>query len=358
MGMTNLLTSANSMSRMLDKSMGVSNILASANKMNTMVDRIIGNNIGMGYLLSASKKQTAYLGIGSLDWLAKGSVLQQISLPNNIFNLSKSLGQGITGMLAQDIGRQNINKALTQGISSLIGNSSFNKLINTQHNILNQLSGVGLAGISANQYRNTFNTLGSLSASVAWRGLASSVNMPSLPYLEDIATEVEEITTSVTTQQYITTNDLTGIYNLINDINKKIDSIDRSEFKTFGLWLCLIGIFFTIYPVIQQKLDASDPNKAAATQQQVMDLRNKLLAAYHNNVNLYSPIRITNRKCKVFLKPRLKSCQVMIAMPNSKLSIINTRGKWVMVTCLDRDSLPVTGWILKKYLSKATLKAN
>lgn len=343
--------SLDEINKMINQSRGLSNILTGPNNISDMLGKrfALSKNIaGMDLLRSQTN---SVFSIGSANWLKNNSVFQHMSMPNNIFNLSKGLGIGVTQHFSQNIGQEAMTKALNQGISSLIGNSSFSRLLDTQHNILNQLTGLGPKGFKADQYRNVFNTLGSLSANTALTGL-SSLNSTSYPYLEEVANEAEGITNSVVQQQYVTNADLSGIYNLIDNLNSRIDSVNKSEFKTLGFWLCLIGLFISIYPLIQQQIDALDPNTASATQQQVIDLRNKLIAAYHDNANVYSPVRITSRKCKLHLKPRFKSKVVMTISTSEKLSVINSKRKWVMVTCLDKDSLPITGWVLKKYLAK------
>lgn len=353
---SNALAKQNKMHAMIEKSMGMSNMISKHNNMHAMVEKSTGPFQKLSEITTITNKLSQHnfvWGVNSTDWLAKNKVLQQMALPNNVFNLNKSLSQGLVEALSRNVGQQNTTMALTRGISSIVENSGFSKLLTTQHSILNKLTNLKQIGFKENQFRNVFNTLGSLSASMAIKGF-SSFATATFPHLEKVASEAEGIANSVIQRQYVAASDLDDIHRLIDNINIKIDSNTGSEFKTFSFWLTLIGLFFAIYSLIQQKIDALDPNVAPATEQQIIDLRSKLIFAYHNNINLYSPIRITNRRCRIFLKPRLKSQQVMVVGSNEKLSIINSCGKWAMVTCLDKDSLPVTGWVLKKYLAKGS----
>jgi hypothetical protein len=338
--------------RMVNKVTGFSDILTGTNGINTMLQKSLSFSqpiTGMDLLRSQTNSNFA---IGSTNWIEKNSSLHQMAMPNNIFHVSKNLNQVMAQASAQNLGQQTISKSLTQGASSLIGNNSFNKLLTTQNNVMNRLIDLGPNGFNVTQYRNVFNTLGSLSARTALTGILSPLSATTSSYLEKIANDTDDITNTVAKHQYVSASDLNKIYNLIDSLNSKIGSIDKSEFRTFGFWLALISLFLSAFPLIQQNIDASDPGTAPATQQQIIDLRNNLLTAYHNNVNLYAPIRVTDRRCNLRLKPRLKSHRLMTVLPNEKLSVINSKGKWVMVTCLDKDSLPVTGWVLKKYLLK------
>ena len=344
--------SLDEINRMISRSMGLSNSFTGPNSINKALEKSLGfykNIAGMDFM---NNRVNPAFAIGSTNWLANSQLLQGIALPNNIFNLTKNLSQGIGLSLSHGTDQLALTKALTQGVSNIIENNTFSKLLDTQNTILNQITGLNAMGFSPNQYRNLFNTLGSLSASTAIRGMSSILDSDSYPYLENVANKAEVITNAVVKHQYVTVSDLNDIYSLIDDLNDNIKRIDKSEFTTFGFWLTIIGLFFSIFPLIQQHITASNPNVALETQQHVAEVRSKLIELYHDNINRYTPIRIVRRKCKLYLKPRLKSHVVLIILHSQKLSVINSRGKWIMVTCLDKDSLPVTGWVLKKYLSK------
>ena len=306
-------------------------------------------------LTNSINKQNSIWGIGSIGWFSDNSFLDHLSLPNNFFNVKVPLNVSGSVTLSKNIHDSTTAKILNGGFNNMIAEGSWNKVLQTQHKILNQLAGTTpfeFNGLEWPQSRNVFNTLGSLSAKIASQGLVSYLDNDDDAYIENSITEVGQITNSILQNQHLSITDLNGIYELINKVNLKIDSINKSEFKTFAFWLSLLSLLLTFYALLPQKTDTTDIN-ANSYQHQIIDLRNKLISAYHNNVSLYSSIRTTNKKCKLLLKPRLKSLQVMILLPNKKLSIINARGKWCMATCLDDDSLPVTGWILKKYLNKS-----
>jgi hypothetical protein len=349
--------SLDDINRMLDKSMGFSNVLTGPNNIAAMLERSMGFSkamTGMDFIVNSNKNKSI-LGVGSMDWLVKNSALQPIGLPNNMFIL-KGLGTGIDHTLSKSV-RQSITAAVVvRGLGSVIADGSFSKILNTQHSMLNQLINLKPFGFNSgylSQSRNVINTLGSLSAKIAMQGFAASLNDESYPYIEEATNEAAEITNAVVQQQYATTEDINRLFTLVNSLNDKLNSINKSEFKTFGFWLCILSLFIGIYPIIQQSITDSDPNTASATKQQIVDLRKDIIKTYYDNINTFSPTRITQKKCRLLLKPRLKSRKLMIVLPNKMLSVINTKGKWVLVTCLDKDSLPVTGWVLKKYLVRS-----
>jgi len=355
MGMYDVSAAARNAHAALQKSMGVSNVLTDLGNVSAILKShadFSQKMTGMNAMVSAVGKHKAIWRLASTNWIAQNSALQQMALPNNVFSLGQGYSRELAKSLSPELGQDKLMKALTEGITSLLNDSGIGKVLTTQNAILNRLVKLGPLGVHPSQYRNVFNSLGTLSASMASNGLSSSLPLAPRSYLEDVVNQAEEITNSIVDHQQIGVAELNSIYNLINDLSDKIKSIDKSEFKTFGFWLSLLGIFLAIYPLVQQKIDSLDINATPATRQQVVDLRNKLIAAYHDNINVYSPTRLVNRKCKLFLKPRLKSHRLIIVLPNEKLSVINSKGKWVLVTCLDKDSLPVTGWLLKKYLTK------
>ena len=63
--------------------------------------------------------------------------------------------------------------------------------------------------------------------------------------------------------------------------------------------------------------------------------------------------RITNRICKVKLKPNAKTLTLTKLPINFDVVVILIHHKWVYVSYFDpKDNLPQTGWIMKKYLNK------
>jgi hypothetical protein len=343
--------------RMVNRSMGISNVLTGPNSITAMLEKSMGFSkamTGMDFIVNANKHKSI-LGMGSMDWLGKNSALQPIGLPNNMFIL-KGLGTGIEHALSKNIAQDITTGIVMRGLGSVIANGSISKILDTQYSMLNQLINLKPLGFNSgylSQSRNVFNTLGSLSARIATQGFAASLSEESYPYIEEATNEAAEITNAVVQQQYATTDDINRLFTLVNSLNDKLNAINKSEFKTFGFWLCVLSLFIGIYPIIQQSINDSDPNTASATKQQIVDLRKEIIKTYNDNINIYSPIRTTQRKCRLLLKPRLKSHKLMIVLPYKRLSVINTKGKWVLVTCLDKDSLPVTGWVLKKYLVRS-----
>ena len=355
MGLSNILSMQNNMYAAFEKSTGLANLLTGPNSVRGILEKnleLSQRMMGMNAIANDWGKHKAIWGLSSTDWIGQNSALQQMAMPKNVFNLTKGLGLEMAKVLSQDFGQNNAAKALTGGIASIMGDSSFGKALKTQNSILSQLVKLGPLSFDANQYRNVFNSLSSLSASMASKGFSSSLSNTYLAFLEDAANQAEEITNTIVEHRQVTTAEFDNIYNLINDFNNTAKSKDKSEFNTFGFWLNLICLFLTIYTIIQERIDSSNAHSTSDVQSLMIEQRNKFATAYYNNINLYSPVRLTNRKCNLLLKPRIKSSKIMSILPNSKLSVINTKGKWVVVTCLDKDSLPVTGWLLKKYLTK------
>lgn len=63
--------------------------------------------------------------------------------------------------------------------------------------------------------------------------------------------------------------------------------------------------------------------------------------------------RVTNRICKVKWKPKAKTLTLAELPINFDVVVIRVHHKWVYVSYFDqKDNLPQTGWIMKKYLNK------
>src|ERR1700739_4881015 len=126
LGMSNVLNTANGMQQLL-KSVGTNDVFTAPYR-NNILERSLGL-AGIDKLMDGLGKHKAIFGISSTDWLLKNSALKQMSLPNNVFKISKSFGYEIANVLAQRTDQYGITKAITQGLGGIVGSNSFAKIL-------------------------------------------------------------------------------------------------------------------------------------------------------------------------------------------------------------------------------------
>jgi len=106
------------------------------------------------------------------------------------------------------------------------------------------------------------------------------------------------------------------------------------------------------YDFLQQKPELptkQEVNQIAIKQDSII----QFIGAVNEQLKSVKEYRITNRECKVKLKPKNKTLTVSKLPKDFELVVLQVNHKWVLVSFFDpKDNLPQTGWILKKYLNK------
>lgn len=97
----------------------------------------------------------------------------------------------------------------------------------------------------------------------------------------------------------------------------------------------------------------SDLNKISIKQDSILHFIN-LVNEQFKRVNKY---RTTNRACEVKLKPKSKTLILAKLLKNVEIIVVQSHHKWILVSYFaPTDSLPKTGWIMKKYLDEPKKK--
>lgn len=106
------------------------------------------------------------------------------------------------------------------------------------------------------------------------------------------------------------------------------------------------------YDFLQQKPELptkQEVNQIAIKQDSII----QFIGAVNEQLKSVKEYRITNRECKVKLKPKNKTLTVSKLPKDFELVVLQVNHKWVLVSYFDpKDNLPQTGWIMKKYLNK------
>jgi hypothetical protein len=99
------------------------------------------------------------------------------------------------------------------------------------------------------------------------------------------------------------------------------------------------------------------PEPAAKEDVKQLDMRLDSLTQYiqvlNEQLKQAKEYRITNRECKVKLKPNSKTLTICKLPDGIELYVLQVNHEWVLVSFIDpKDNLPQTGWILKNFLDK------
>lgn len=63
--------------------------------------------------------------------------------------------------------------------------------------------------------------------------------------------------------------------------------------------------------------------------------------------------RIINHNCFLKVKSNMKSLTIYKMNKGEEVLVLEIRGKWMKISILDEiDGFEMTGWVLKKYISK------
>lgn len=133
--------------------------------------------------------------------------------------------------------------------------------------------------------------------------------------------------------------------------------------KSLGVSALLIIDIFLRFADIHQYYDFLTKKPEQATKFDINRLSTKQDSILHF-INLVSEqfkqvdeYRITNRSCKIKLKPKSKALTLAHLPEDIEVIVVQIHHKWVYVSFFDPiDNLPQTGWIKKKYLDKPKRK--
>jgi hypothetical protein len=90
-----------------------------------------------------------------------------------------------------------------------------------------------------------------------------------------------------------------------------------------------------------------------ATKQDIKSMETRLLGEVSKRLSQEKELRMTNRLCRIYLKPRTKSMILLYLPKGVTVSILQVSHKWAFISFNDpRDNYAQTGWVLKKYIVK------
>ena len=132
-----------------------------------------------------------------------------------------------------------------------------------------------------------------------------------------------------------------------------------NKHKTLGLSSLRVIEIFLIVAGLHQYYDFIQTKPELATKEDVKQIINgqdsisDFIKIVNEQLKEAKEYRITNRICKVKLKPKVKTLTLTELPINFDVIVIQIHHKWVYVSYFDpKDNLPQTGWIMKKYLNQ------
>ncbi|SOU87113.1 hypothetical protein [Tenacibaculum dicentrarchi] len=268
-----------------------------------------------------------------------------------------------------------MTEALLKGVSSYnnISSSAYEmtKQINAQPNFAIPSTTLDLLNSIGNKNSRLFE--GMNSALALSKSLTTAIEIPNLQLalsglsaqlakiassqqkwdiLEDfdeITEEVVSINDRIIEEEGLSNENLEYLNEFLNRIEVKINNQEKSSSAIFWKVLALISFILAITSEIRNWT----PKPEFATQEEVDKTITKHFTYFEKKLKEQKEYRITNRKCKVFLKPKSKSKVVVNIEKGFEFVVLNINHKWVYISYLNpNDNLPETGWIMKKYTER------
>ncbi|MCB0538317.1 MAG: hypothetical protein KDE33_12415 [Bacteroidetes bacterium] len=132
-------------------------------------------------------------------------------------------------------------------------------------------------------------------------------------------------------------------------IEIKVNKIDADANSVFWKLIALLSIILAFTGEIRNWL----PKPEYATKQEVENVIKDQFKLYESKLKEEKEIRITERQCKVLIKPKMKSVVIEKLPCGFEIIVLQVHHKWVYVSYFSpKDNLPQTGWIMKKYLCR------
>lgn len=166
---------------------------------------------------------------------------------------------------------------------------------------------------------------------------------------EEITEEAISLNEKIYDENGISKEGLAELKEFFQRIEIKVDKIDADANSIFWKFITLIGIILAFTGEIRNWL----PKPNYATKQEVEEVIKDQFKLYESKLKEEKELRITDRECKVLIKPQMKSVVIEKLPCDYEVVVLQTNHKWTYVSYISpKDNLPQTGWVMKKYLNK------
>ena len=173
-------------------------------------------------------------------------------------------------------------------------------------------------------------------------------NWSLLDDFENISEQALEISNSISNEIVLTEEESKRFETLIEFI---LTFIKKN--KKFGTNALLFLSIVVNIMALHQYYDFIKDKPAMTTKEDLIKFETKIIQTITEKLKEQKEFRITNRSCKVLLKPTNRTLVIELLPRDFEVVCLQTNHKWVYVSYVGlTDNLPKTGWILKKYLDR------
>lgn len=240
---------------------------------------------------------------------------------------------------------------------------SLNIVLANQEKILKSLNTSNFSKIFK-EYNSTispfYSSLGTLGSAINKRGLTKNDN--SILKQFEVVTEMAANTTETISKEPDSVIENLKrieafIFESVEKLQIDIANIPNSKSANIGLWVNIISILLTLYTILQPLLKSDTRDEATRTQ--IERMQTVLVAKLDSITKLMGKSAIIMTKCNVKWNPKKRTIILCTLLPYTQVNVIETNHKWCKITYKKNpNDLPITGWVLKKYLNFAFVGTN
>lgn len=176
--------------------------------------------------------------------------------------------------------------------------------------------------------------------------------------LADLLNGTSAIAENINETKSITYDEFLILKNSIEAITSYIISNPKTNIFWIKIGQVLFFIVFTlsglIFDIVQQ-YQYYESNQNGVTKADLKKLENNL----NDSIQKISVVltkfdfRIINHNCFLKVKSKMKSLTIYRMNKGEEVLVLEIRGKWMKISIIDEiDGFEMTGWVLKKYISK------
>lgn len=313
------------------------------------------------YLESMKKAQDSILPLKSIEALNYFSKPQQIWNQNfSAFNMLNSIARSTH---SQNYWAHSYTLKSQFPIESIISRYKIPlpaleaiNLINLQHQQLFNSARSILPFINHNYYITQVNflqrALGNFSGQIAAIA-TNNQQWDILSDFEEISNEAMSLQDRLAKDEGITRTVLNEIIHFFGKISIKFDK--HSAEDVFWKIVAILSFLLSVVGEVRHWTEKPD----YVTKVEFQEAMKQQFSIIESKLKSKDEFRITIKKCKVMLKPLNKTMVVSYLPAGYEVIILQIHHKWIYVSYINPvDSLPQSGWILKKHLKSNKKEVN
>jgi len=166
---------------------------------------------------------------------------------------------------------------------------------------------------------------------------------------EEISSQAIELTDHLSAHVALSEEENAAFQSLIQYVVSII-----KKHRKFGIYSLLFIDMVLRVASFHQYFDFLKSKPELATKEDVGKFEKKLLQSIREKLKEEQEYRLTNRACKVYLKPKFKSLKLITLPVKFEVIVLQINHKWAYISYIDpTDNVSQTGWVPKKFLTPA-----